>query len=342
MTNRTSSRDRGYVPGGLSSFPSSLDTLALISASNDAESELAAGVSWSSTRIELVDGRSFPYSNGVLRVGDEMIFYGARTGNVFEELQRGFSGTSASVHRAGAKVTAPCVADMMNGVRDAVLATQAKVGLPGDRPSIEPGATLRSRVAFLKKKWFSPKASFLSHNRTGHGPLIVKFTDASVGEPVRWLWEFGDGVTSSEQHPIHTYERPGAYDVGLTIFTSAEVSGQNGVSSKLKRSYVTVLGDDEIGDVLFYTRNVSNPLNSLALQGLRPLRMKFVDQTRGAIATRIWEFGDGVVVTVSDPNQCSIEHTYERAGAFIPSLTVSDGQKTLRRNLEAQIEVTVG
>jgi len=32
-----------------------------------------------------------------------------------------------------------------------------------------------------------------------------------------WLWEFGDGNTSGEQHPVHIYTTNGTYDVGLTI-----------------------------------------------------------------------------------------------------------------------------
>ncbi|MBV7330998.1 PKD domain-containing protein, partial [Chloroflexi bacterium TSY] len=34
---------------------------------------------------------------------------------------------------------------------------------------------------------------------------------------VDWQWNFGDGATSTEQHPFHIYPAPGSYPVGLTI-----------------------------------------------------------------------------------------------------------------------------
>ena len=46
---------------------------------------------------------------------------------------------------------------------------------------------------------------------------IVAFTDASMGTVTRWTWDFGDGTTSHEQHPIHTYAKPGNYVVILDI-----------------------------------------------------------------------------------------------------------------------------
>ena len=42
---------------------------------------------------------------------------------------------------------------------------------------------------------------------------------------VEWFWEFGDGETSSEQNPIHTYAAPGDYDVTLTVFDELGQSG---------------------------------------------------------------------------------------------------------------------
>lgn len=44
----------------------------------------------------------------------------------------------------------------------------------------------------------------------------VTFTDISVN-PITWLWDFGDGQTSSEQHPKHNFPTPGDYGVSLTV-----------------------------------------------------------------------------------------------------------------------------
>jgi PKD repeat protein len=46
----------------------------------------------------------------------------------------------------------------------------------------------------------------------------VNFTDTSTGEPTSWQWKFGDGTTSTEQNPTHTYNATGTYDVTLTVW----------------------------------------------------------------------------------------------------------------------------
>ncbi len=47
--------------------------------------------------------------------------------------------------------------------------------------------------------------------------LAVEFTDHSLYGPVSWSWDFGDGSTSSERDPSHTYSAPGLYRVVLTV-----------------------------------------------------------------------------------------------------------------------------
>lgn len=44
----------------------------------------------------------------------------------------------------------------------------------------------------------------------------AQFNDLSTNTPTSWLWDFGDGSTSTEQHPSHTYATPGDYTVCLT------------------------------------------------------------------------------------------------------------------------------
>ncbi len=51
----------------------------------------------------------------------------------------------------------------------------------------------------------------------------VAFQDESKGTITEWRWDFGDGNTSNEQHPIHEYEEAGLYVVVL------EVQGPDGV-----------------------------------------------------------------------------------------------------------------
>lgn len=51
----------------------------------------------------------------------------------------------------------------------------------------------------------------------GTAPCMVQFTDQSTGDITNWLWDFGDGQTSTEQHPIHVYQNIGIYDIRLTV-----------------------------------------------------------------------------------------------------------------------------
>jgi chitodextrinase len=46
---------------------------------------------------------------------------------------------------------------------------------------------------------------------------LVSFTDESVGKITSWKWDFGDGTTSTEQHPTHVYQKPDHYIVTLWV-----------------------------------------------------------------------------------------------------------------------------
>ena len=51
---------------------------------------------------------------------------------------------------------------------------------------------------------------------TGNIPLIVEFSDTSTGDNLTYIWDFGDGQTSSEQNPTHEYSSAGDFTVSLT------------------------------------------------------------------------------------------------------------------------------
>jgi hypothetical protein len=57
---------------------------------------------------------------------------------------------------------------------------------------------------------------------------LVAFKDLSVGTVTTWAWDFGDGATSTERHPVHSYAKPGNYVVVL------EVVGPQGRSRRSK------------------------------------------------------------------------------------------------------------
>ena len=79
-------------------------------------------------------------------------------------------------------------------------------------------------------------ANFTANVTEGEAPLAVRFTDTSTGEIETWAWDFGDGNTSTEQNPVHTYESTGNYSVTLNA------SNAYGTSTLTKPDYIRVTG----------------------------------------------------------------------------------------------------
>jgi PKD repeat protein len=52
--------------------------------------------------------------------------------------------------------------------------------------------------------------------RDAADPLTARFIDTSTGAPTSWLWDFGDGTTSTARHATHRYAAAGEYTVRLT------------------------------------------------------------------------------------------------------------------------------
>jgi PKD repeat protein len=69
-------------------------------------------------------------------------------------------------------------------------------------------------------------------------PLTAAFTDTSAGHPSSWSWDFGDGATSSDRNPVHTYHNIGSYTVTLTV------SNAYGSDTKSQSNFITVLNGD--------------------------------------------------------------------------------------------------
>jgi len=63
----------------------------------------------------------------------------------------------------------------------------------------------------------APEASFVRNVTSGAAPLTVSFYDASRFSPAAWEWDFGDGTSSTEQNPVHTYTEAGLYTVTLSV-----------------------------------------------------------------------------------------------------------------------------
>ena len=79
------------------------------------------------------------------------------------------------------------------------------------------------------------------HRRTqGPTPLTVNFSSAGSsdpeGQPLTYSWNFGDGTTSTQANPSHTYTVAGPYQARLTV--------SDGVNSTLSTPIASALAID--------------------------------------------------------------------------------------------------
>jgi len=86
-----------------------------------------------------------------------------------------------------------------------------------------------------------PHAAFDADNIRGSGPLVVAFTNRSWENAQTFLWDLGDGTTSTVRNPVHTYNAPGAYSVTLTV------NGNGFSSSERKYALVRVASTTSTG-----------------------------------------------------------------------------------------------
>ena len=128
----------------------------------------------------------------------------------------------------------------------------------------------------------------------------MQFTDQSTGAITAYLWDFGDGSTSSEQNPLHTYASDGTYTVTLTV----------GIADGRTDSHSQNV-------------TVATPISAAFSAQINGLDVQFTNQSTGAVASITWDFGDGA--TSNDVNQ---HHTYANSGTYTVTLTVgsADGR----------------
>lgn len=142
-------------------------------------------------------------------------------------------------------------------------------------------------------------ADFEADRTYGNKPLSVKFTDLSLGGS-SWLWNFGDGQSSTEQHPTHVYENEGRYTVSLTIDGDA--------GNVVKNDYIRV-AKGPTAQFEYTPKDVK----------AGETEVQFTDLSLGNPTSWMWHFGDGA----SSPLQSPV-YTYSRPGVYNVRLTVSD------------------
>ncbi len=147
-------------------------------------------------------------------------------------------------------------------------------------------------------------ADFTGSPTSGLPPLTVSFTDQSAGDIVSWEWDFGDGQTSAQTNPSHTFADSGSYTVSLTV------SGPDGSATETKTDYI-VVGDGVTGG-----STVS--FSGAPTTGCAPLVVSFVGGSDGEVDSWSWNFGDG-----HESGERNPVHTYSEPGIYTVSLTVS-------------------
>jgi len=148
----------------------------------------------------------------------------------------------------------------------------------------------------------APIASFTAAPATtGIAPLTVQFNDTSTRLPASWSWNFGDGATSTEQHPAHTYTTAGTYTVILTA------TNDGGSNTSAKTGYITV---------------IDKPITAFSVNttsGSVPFTVLFTDKSTNSPTSWLWDFGDCSTSTVQNAT-----HTFVTSGNFTVNLTATN------------------
>lgn len=158
-----------------------------------------------------------------------------------------------------------------------------------------------------------PIVDFSADPDSGCVPLEVQFTDLSTNQPSSWFWQFGDGNTSTEQNPTHTYSESGFYTVSLQ---ATNASGTNTLSKE---------------DLIKAGQPPTANFGATPTSGTAPLGVSFINQSTqisGFPTSWEWDFGDG-----SSSNSQSPGHVYQNGGLYSVSLIASNdcGSDTLTK-----------
>lgn len=150
---------------------------------------------------------------------------------------------------------------------------------------------------------------------TQTNPLRIEFNNTSTNTAATdsICWTFGDGTTSNQYSPLHTYATPGTYNVCLRIIRNYS----NNTAPCIREICKTVVVQAACNLVANF---ISQPDPN------HPLRIKFTNTSTPISTTDSvrWTFGDGTSVSglQSDPNVANPTHNYLNAGNYTVCLRV--------------------
>lgn len=160
-----------------------------------------------------------------------------------------------------------------------------------------------------------PVATFLDSSSCG-SPLVRRFTDSSI-EAKSWFWDFGDGTTSTEREPVHTFPRPGIFTVSLTV--------KNDTCENTATRQLRIISESP--DFTISQTNVCKGAQ---------VNFRTTNLNRANIANLTWIFGDGVSAGL-DTN---VIHRYTASGNYSVALAFTDLQgcsDTVRKDLVMRV-----
>jgi PKD repeat protein len=146
-----------------------------------------------------------------------------------------------------------------------------------------------------------PVAMYSATPILGEAPLSVNFTDASSGTVTTRHWDFGDGTSSVEEHPLHVFDCAGTYTIRLDV-----TSGGGSDTYELP------------GLILVSAPAAGAAFSATPSQGPAPLSVVFGDKSTGGVQSWIWDFGDGNASTLQHPS-----HIYQNGGSYTATLQVA-------------------
>lgn len=150
---------------------------------------------------------------------------------------------------------------------------------------------------------------------TTSNPLRIVFqntsTNTALTDSVRWT--FGDGSSSNQYNPVHTYNAPGTYTVCLKIIRYNNTS----TTPCIREICKTIVVHPACNLVVDFS---SQPDPN------HPLRIKFTNLSSpvNAADSVSWNFGDGSVIrgVMGDPNMANPTHNYTQAGNYVVCLRI--------------------
>ncbi|TDK51130.1 PKD domain-containing protein, partial [Algoriphagus formosus] len=165
-----------------------------------------------------------------------------------------------------------------------------------------------------------PDVAFSEDVTDGCGPLTVSFTDNTFdSSPITgWKWDFGDGTTSNQQNPVHTFEKAGTYSVSLTI------SDFDGCSRTLRK---TDLIQVNVLDVEIRSTNVTcnggsdGSITATLNEGVSPFTYEW---NTGAETATVENLTAGSYsVKITDSNGCAVTKSVEVTEPAPAAITTS-------------------